>query len=199
MAKKQTSDYKPRLLIHYQEKVRQQLKEKLALKNDMQIPKLTKVVLNMGIGDARENANSLQNAVNEMTLIAGQKPVITEAKKAISNFKLRAKDPVGVRVTLRGDKMYEFLDRFISLATPRIRDFRGLPARGFDGRGNYNLGINEQVVFPEIDYDKIDKIRGMNITIVTTAVTDEQSFELMIAMGMPIRQKAKAVETEEAA
>ncbi len=189
----------PRLQKYYQTTVQEQLKEKLGFTNPMRVPKMVKIILNMGIGDARENANALNNAVGELTLISGQKPVITYAKKAISNFKIRAKDPVGVRVTLRGALMWEFLDRFISLATPRIRDFRGLPARGFDGRGNYNFGITEQIVFPEIEYDKVDKIRGMNITMVTTGETDEEAHELLLALGMPIRQKAKADQNEEAA
>jgi len=188
----------PRLLKKYKDKSITYLKDKLELKNPMRIPKLTKVILNMGLGDAKENSNSLKNSVQELTLISGQKPVITYSKKAISNFKIRAKDPVGVRVTIRGVRMYEFLDRFISVATPRIKDFRGLPAKGFDGRGNYNFGIDEQIIFPEIDYDKIDKVRGMNITIVTTAHSDEEAYELLLSLGMPIRQK-KSVEKEEAA
>jgi len=188
-----------RLMIQYQEELRSKLGEQMNITNPMRIPKLTKIVVNMGIGDARENATSLKNAVEEISLIAGQKPVVTYAKKAISNFKLRAKDPVGVRVTLRGERMYEFLDRFISLATPRIRDFRGLPARGFDGRGNYNFGIQEQIVFPEIEYDKVEKIRGMNITVVTTAEDDEEAYQLLMILGMPIRQKAKAEQSEVAA
>ncbi len=199
MAKKENTDYKPRLLLAYKEKVKPFLKEKLKLDNEMMIPKLTKIVLNMGIGDARENANSLKAAVSEMTSIAGQKPVVTRAKKAISNFKIRANDPVGLRVTLRGYRMYEFLDRFISLATPRIRDFRGLSAKGFDGRGNYNVGVSEQIIFPEINYDKIDKVRGMNITIVTTADTDDKAYELLAALGLPMRKNKKTADSEEAA
>ena len=148
----------------------------------------------MGIGDARENANVLKSAVEELTAIAGQKAVVTHAKKAISNFKTRAGDPVGIRVTLRTTRMYEFLERFIAVASPRIRDFRGLPSKGFDGRGNYNFGIEEQIIFPEVDYDKVNQIRGMNITIVTTAQTDEEAYELLIAMGLPIRQKSNKVE-----
>ncbi|MBC8213982.1 MAG: 50S ribosomal protein L5 [Candidatus Marinimicrobia bacterium] len=188
----------PRLLKHYRDVSFSYLKEKLELTNAMRVPKITKIVLNMGLGDAKENSNSLKNSVQELTLISGQKPVITYSKKAISNFKIRAKDPVGARVTIRGIRMYEFLDRFISVATPRIKDFRGLSAKGFDGRGNYNFGIDEQVIFPEIDYDKIDKVRGMNITIVTNAHSDEEAYELLLSLGMPIRQK-KSVEKEEAA
>jgi len=153
----------------------------------------------MGIGEARDNATNLKNAISEMTLISGQKSVVTYAKKAISNFKVRVKDPMGVRVTLRGKRMYEFLDRFISVACPRVRDFSGFRVKGFDGMGNYNFGITEQIIFPEIDYDKVNQIRGLNITIVTTAKTDEDAFELLLAMGMPIRQKVVQVEEEEVA
>jgi len=181
--------YIPELITQYNKKVKPYLKEKLGISNEMHVARLSKIVLNMGIGDAKENSNSLQNAVQELSMITGQKPIITYAKNAISNFKVREGDPVGVRVTLRRNRMYEFLERFISVATPRIRDFRGLPARGFDGRGNYNFGLSEQIVFPEIDYDKIDRIRGMNITIVTTAETDQEAYELLLAMGMPIRTK----------
>ena len=149
----------------------------------------------MGIGDAKEHKNWLTSGVEELTTIAGQKAVVTNSKKAISNFKIREGDPVGIRVTLRSDKMYEFFDRFISVASPRIRDFRGLSAKGFDGRGNYNFGVNEQIIFPEIDYDKINNIKGMNISIVTTGKTDEEAYELLIAMGLPIRQKKKKLET----
>jgi large subunit ribosomal protein L5 len=141
----------------------------------------------------------MKQAVEEITTITGQKPIVNKAKKAISNFKLRENDPVGISVTLRREHMYEFLDRFISIAAPRIRDFRGLPNRGFDGRGNYNFGVTEQIIFPEIDYDKVNQIRGLNITIVTTAKTDEDAFELLLAMGMPIRKKVVQVEEEEVA
>ena len=183
-----------RLIIRYHDKVIGQLSERLNIKNVMRLPKIEKVVLNMGIGDARENAKALKSGVEELTAISGQKAVITHAKKAISNFKTRAGDPVGVRVTLRTTRMYEFLERFISVASPRIRDFRGLPAKGFDGRGNYNFGIEEQIIFPEVDYDKVNQIRGMNITIVTTGQTDEEAYELLVAMGLPIRQKRKKAE-----
>ena len=180
--------YSPRLISQYNNASVSFLMEKLNIKNVMRVPKLGKIVLNMGLGDAKENANSLKNAVKEMTLIAGQKAVTTYAKKAISNFKLRLKDPVGVRVTLRGYRMYEFLDRFISVACPRIRDFSGFRVKGFDGRGNYNFGITEQIIFPEIIYDKVDKIRGINVTVVTTADSDEESFELLNSMGFPFRR-----------
>ena len=186
--------YQPRLLNRYHDEVIGQLSERLKIKNVMRLPKIEKVVLNMGIGDARENANALKSGVEELTAIAGQKAVVTHAKKAISNFKTRAGDPVGVRVTLRTTRMYEFLERFIAVASPRIRDFRGLPAKGFDGRGNYNFGIEEQIIFPEVDYDKVNQIRGMNITIVTTGKTDKEAYELLIAMGLPIRKKKNKIE-----
>ena len=188
--------YQPRLLNRYHDEVIGQLSERLKIKNVMRLPKIEKVVLNMGIGDARENANALKSGVEELTAIAGQKAVVTHAKKAISNFKTRAGDPVGVRVTLRTTRMYEFLERFIAVASPRIRDFRGLPAKGFDGRGNYNFGIEEQIIFPEVDYDKVNQIRGMNITIVTTGQTDEEAYKLLLAVGLPIRQKRNKVEEE---
>jgi len=196
MANKEVQVYIPRLLQQYREVIVPFLEKKLNLKNQMEVPRLVKIVLNMGIGDAREHASALKNAIEEMTLISGQRPVTTYARSAISNFKIRKGDPVGVRVTLRRERMYEFLERFIHIATPRIRDFRGLPARGFDGRGNYNFGINEQIIFPEVDYDKVDRIRGMNITIVTTAETDEQAYELLMALGMPIRQRKVIQENE---
>ena len=186
--------YKPRLLVKFNEVVQNYLSDKLGINNVMRIPKLTKVVINMGIGDAKEHKNWLSSGVEEVGIISGQKAVVTNAKKAISNFKIREGDPVGIRVTLRGYRMYEFLDRFISVASTRIRDFRGLSPKGFDGRGNYNFGISEQIIFPEIDYDKINNIRGMNISIVTTGETDEEAFELLVAMGIPIRQKRKQKE-----
>ena len=188
--------YQPRLLNRYHDKVIGQLSERLKIKNVMRLPKIEKVVLNMGIGDARENANALKSGVEELTSIAGQKAVVTHAKKAISNFKTRAGDPVGVRVTLRTTRMFEFLERFIAVASPRIRDFRGLSAKGFDGRGNYNFGIEEQIIFPEVDYDNVNQIRGMNITIVTTGQTDEEAYELLAAMALPIRKKRNKVEEE---
>ena len=191
---KENNDYKPRLLVKYNEVVHKYLSDRLGIQNAMRIPKLEKVVLNMGLGDAKENKKWLTSGVEELTTIAGQKAVITISKKAISNFKIREGDPVGIRVTLRGNKMYEFLDRFISVASPRIRDFRGLSAKGFDGRGNYNFGVTEQIIFPEIDYDKINNIRGLNISIVTTGETDEEAYELLVALGLPIRQKKKKIE-----
>ena len=191
---KENNNYKPRLLVKYNEVVHKYLSDRLGIQNAMRIPKLEKVVLNMGLGDAKENKKWLTSGVEELTTIAGQKAVITISKKAISNFKIREGDPVGIRVTLRGNKMYEYLDRFISVASPRIRDFRGLSAKGFDGRGNYNFGVTEQIIFPEIDYDKIDNIRGLNISIVTTGETDEEAYELLVALGLPIRQKKKKIE-----
>ena len=195
MAQK-NNNYQPYLFKKYQAEVSALLSKRLGIKNVMRLPKIEKIVLNMGIGDARENTKALKSCVEELTAIAGQKPVITHAKQAISNFKIRAGDPVGVRVTLRRTKMYEFLERFISVASPRIRDFRGLRAKGFDSRGNYNFGIDEQIIFPEIDYDKVHKIRGLNITIVTSAKSDEEAYELLISMGLPIRQKSNKKEEE---
>ena len=191
---KENNNYKPRLLVKYNEVVHKYLSDRLGIQNAMRIPKLEKVVLNMGLGDAKENKKWLTSGLEELTTIAGQKAVITISKKAISNFKIREGDPVGIRVTLRGNKMYEYLDRFISVASPRIRDFRGLSAKGFDGRGNYNFGVTEQIIFPEIDYDKINNIRGLNISIVTTGETDEEAYELLVALGLPIRQKKKKIE-----
>ena len=191
---KENNNYKPRLLVKYNEVVHKYLSDRLGIQNAMRIPKLEKVVLNMGLGDAKENKKWLTSGVEELTTIAGQKAVITISKKAISNFKIREGDPVGIRVTLRGNKMYEYLDRFISVASPRIRDFRGLSAKGFDGRGNYNFGVTEQIIFPEIDYDKINNIRGLNISIVTTGEMDEEAYELLVALGLPIRQKKKKIE-----
>ena len=191
--------YQPRLICKYHDEVMSQLTERLNIKNIMRLPKIEKVILNMGIGDARENTKLLKSGVEELTAIAGQKAVVTHAKKAISNFKTRAGDPVGVRVTLRSTQMYESLERFIAVASPRIRDFQGLSAKGFDGRGNYNFGIEEQIIFPEVDYDKVNQIRGMNITIVTTGKTDEEAYELLVAMGLPIRQKRNKVEEESSA
>lgn len=181
MAKK---EYFPRLIDTYKSQVVPQLQDKFKYKNPHQVPRLQKIVLNMGVGDASENVKNLDGAIDDLTKISGQKPVVRRAKKSISNFKLRAGMPIGCTVTLRHERMYEFFDRLISVAIPRVRDFRGLPVK-FDGRGNYNFSIKEQIVFPEIDYDKIDKIRGFNITIVTTANTDEEAYELLTAFGMP--------------
>jgi len=195
MAKTETK-YIPRLQKQYHETSISYLKDKLGIENAMQIPKFDKVVINIGLGDAKDNSTNLKNALEELTIISGQKAVVTYAKKAISNFKIREKDPLGVRVTLRGQRMFEFLDRFISVACPRIRDFSGFRVKGFDGMGNYNFGITEQIIFPEINYDKIDKIRGMNITVVTTAKTDEQSFELLNSIGFPFRRTLQNTEAQ---
>ena len=175
----------PRLKVLYREEIKTQLVESFSYSNVMQVPAVDKVVINMGVGESVGEPKALENAVSEMTAIAGQKPALRRAKKAISNFKLREGVAVGCLVTLRGNRMYEFLDRLITLALPQVRDFRGVPAKGFDGRGNYNLGIKEQIIFPEIDYDRIDHIRGMNITIVTSAQTDEEGRELLKSFGMP--------------
>ena len=191
---KEKNIYKSRLLNKYHDEVIGKLSSKLNITNVMRLPKIEKIVLNMGIGDGKENANVLKSGVEELSVICGQKAVVTRAKKAISNFKTRQGDPVGIRVTLRRIRMYEFLDRFISVASPRIRDFQGLRTKGFDGRGNYNFGIDEQIIFPEVDYDKVNQIRGMNITIVTSAYTDEEAYELLILMGLPIREKKNKIE-----
>ncbi|MBN1562123.1 50S ribosomal protein L5 [candidate division KSB1 bacterium] len=186
MAKKDV--YRPRLIETFRKEIAGQLQEKFKYDNVHQIPRLEKIVLNIGVGEATENVKNLDGALDDLTKISGQKPVVRRAKKSISNFKLRAGMPIGCSVTLRKDRMYEFFDRLISIAIPRIRDFRGLPAK-FDGRGNYNFSVKEQIVFPEIDYDKIDKIRGINITIVTTAHSDEEALALLTAFGMPFVKK----------
>lgn len=173
-----------RLKDRYENEIKPAMKETFGYKNVMQVPKLEKIVLNVGVGD-RESNKAVENAANDLAIITGQKPVITKAKKSIANFRLREGMEVGCKVTLRGERMYEFLDRFISVAIPRVRDFRGLSANSFDGRGNYAVGMREQLIFPEIDYDKIDKIRGMDIVIVTTANTDEEARELLTQFGMP--------------
>ncbi len=177
----------PRLHDAYQKEIVPKLKEKFGYRNMMQVPKVVKVVVNMGLGDAIENVKVIDTAAQEIGVITGQKAVVTKARKSIANFKLREGVPIGVMVTLRRDRMYYFLDKLMAIALPRVRDFRGVSPKGFDGRGNYTLGVKEQIIFPEINYDKIDKIRGMNITIVTTAKTDEEGFELLKLMGMPFR------------
>jgi large subunit ribosomal protein L5 len=176
-----------RLQERYDQEILPQLKKDFGYKNDLQVPRLVKVILNIGLGEAIQNIKVIDHATQEVGLIAGQKPVVTRAKKSISNFKLRTGMPIGCSVTLRRDRMYEFLDRLMNIALPRVRDFRGVSGKSFDGRGNYTLGIREQIIFPEINYDKIDKIRGMNITIVTTARTDEEAKALLKFMGMPFR------------
>jgi len=174
-----------RLKDKFNEEVAKALMEKFGYKNVMQIPKIEKVIINMGVGEAVGNPKALDAAVNDMTIIAGQKPVVTRAKKSIAAFKIREGMAIGAKVTMRGDRMYYFLDKLFNIALPRVRDFRGISPRSFDGRGNYTLGIKEQLIFPEIEYDKIDKIRGMDIIIVTTAKTDEEARELLKLMGMP--------------
>lgn len=176
-----------RLKELYDKEIVAQLTKEFSYKNVMQVPKIEKVVINMGLGEAIQNVKILDSAVEELTSIAGQKPVITKAKKSIAGFKLRQGMPIGCMVTLRKEKMYEFLDRLINVALPRVRDFKGVSGKAFDGRGNYSLGVKEQLIFPEIDYDKIDKIKGLNITIVTSATTDEESKALLKQLGMPFR------------
>ncbi|MBE5963351.1 MAG: 50S ribosomal protein L5 [Lachnospiraceae bacterium] len=177
-----------RLKDLYNNEIVDALVKKFGYKNIMQVPKLDKIVINMGVGEAKDNAKVLDAAVKELETIAGQKVVLTRAKKAVANFKIREGMPIGCKVTLRGEKMYEFLDRLVNLALPRVRDFRGVSADSFDGRGNYALGIKEQIIFPEIEYDKIDKVRGMDIIFVTTANTDEEAKELLAAFNMPFKK-----------
>ena len=174
-----------RLFEQYNSEIKKSLQEKFQYGNVMEIPKLEKIVINIGVGDAVGNAKALEAAVNDLTIIAGQKPVITKAKKSIANFKVREGMALGTKVTLRGERMYEFLDRLINAALPRVRDFRGISKKSFDGRGNYTLGVKEQLIFPEIDYDKVSKVRGMDIVVVTTANTDEEARELLTLCGMP--------------
>jgi len=176
---------RPRLKAKYDSELRSQLKESLGLGNIMEVPRLEKIVVNMGVGRATQQASLLEGAVTDLTAITGQKPLVTRARRSIAAFKLREGVPLGAKVTLRGDRMWEFLDRLIALAIPRIRDFRGLPPNGFDGRGNYTFGVNEQLIFPEIEYDKIDQVRGMDITIVTTARTNAEGRALLDAFGFP--------------
>ncbi|MBQ3253710.1 MAG: 50S ribosomal protein L5 [Acholeplasmatales bacterium] len=177
-----------RLQEKYQTSVRAELANKFAYKSSMQVPKIEKIVINMGCGDAVANAKVLDDAVEELTIIAGQKPIITKAKKSIANFKLREGMPIGCKVTLRGERMYQFLDKLVSIALPRVRDFHGVNPNAFDGRGNYTLGVKEQLIFPEINFDKVKKVRGMDIVIVTTANTDEEGRTLLTLMGMPFRK-----------
>ena len=179
------SDYIPRQKERFNKELRPALKEQLGLANIMQVPKLEKIAINMGVGEAVKDGRMLEAAVADLTTIAGQKPVVTKARKSIAGFKLREGQAIGVKVTLRGDRMWEFLDRLVSLALPRIRDFRGLDAKAFDGHGNYTLGVTEQLIFPEIDYDQVGQVRGMDITVVTTATTDEEGRALLVALGFP--------------
>jgi len=176
-----------RLKNKYREEVMPALKQRFGYKNVMEIPRLEKIVINMGLGDCKDNSKALETAVGELTIIAGQKPLVTRAKKSIANFKVRAGMNVGAKVTLRGDRMYEFTDKLVSIVLPRTRDFRGVSAKAFDGRGNYSLGVREQLIFPEIEYDKVEKIRGMEMIFVTTAKTDEEARELLRLLGMPFQ------------
>jgi large subunit ribosomal protein L5 len=177
----------PRLKVQYSTELRQRLRQELGLQNIMQVPRPVKIVINMGVGDAIRESRQLDGAVRDLTAITGQKPQVTKAKQSIAGFKIREGQSIGAKVTLRGDRMWEFLDRLVSVALPRIRDFRGLSPRGFDGHGNFTLGLTEQLVFPEVDYDSIVKVRGMDITVVTTAETNEQGRALLTALGFPFR------------
>src|SRR5881394_1308803 len=181
--------YEPRLKASYEEEIRPRLKDELGLSSTMQVPRVSKITLNMGVGEAKTDAKQLDSAIEELSTIAGQRAHVRRARKSIASFKLREGMPVGARVTLRGERMWEFLDRLISIALPRIRDFRGLNPRSFDGRGNFSLGIREQIIFPEIDYDSIASIRGLDVAITTTAENDEQGLALLRALGMPFAQQ----------
>ena len=176
-----------RLQQHYREKVVPELTEKFGYKSPMQVPRLTKITLNMGVSEAVADKKVMDHAVSDLTKISGQKPVVTKARKAIAGFKIREQQPIGCLVTLRGVRMYEFLDRFVTVALPRVRDFRGISGRAFDGRGNYNIGVKEQIIFPEIEYDKVDALRGMNISITTTAKTDDECKALLAAFRFPFK------------
>lgn len=180
---------KTRLQTQYEEKLRAALKEQFGFTNDNEIPKLEKIVLNIGVGETTQDSKKINGAVDDLTLISGQKPVITHAKKSIAQFKLREGMPIGCKVTLRGQRMYEFLDRLVNIAMPRIRDFRGISDKSFDGRGNYALGLKEQLIFPEIEYDKVDTVRGMDVIICTTAKTDEQALALLKGFNLPFTKK----------
>ena len=187
-----SADYTPRMKQRFHEELIPQLRDQLGLVNVMQVPRFEKVVLNMGIGDAVKDGRMLDAALADLEVITGQKPVVTKARKSIAGFKLREGMAIGAKVTLRGDRMWEFLDRLVTLALPRIRDFRGLDPNAFDGRGNYTLGVTEQLIFPEVDYDKVLKVRGMDITVVTTAKDDEQGLALLMALGFPFPGLAAA-------
>jgi large subunit ribosomal protein L5 len=188
------SKYQPRFYELYKNVVMNKLQKQFEYNNIMQVPKIVKITLNMGVGEAATDKKFITNAVEDLTKIAGQKPIITKTKKSIAGFKIRAGIPIGCKVTLRGERMYEFLDRLVTISIPRIRDFRGFSARAFDGRGNYSLGFKEQIVFPEIDYDKIDTIRGLDVTITTTAKTDKEARELLLAFGFPLKIEVKTEE-----
>lgn len=177
-----------RLEKQYKEEIVPALMEKFNYSSVMEVPKIDKIVINMGVGEATQNAKALDDAVEELTVIAGQRPVVTKAKKSIAGFKLREGNPIGTKVTIRGERLYDFLDKLISVSLPRVRDFRGVSNKSFDGRGNYTLGVREQLIFPEVEYDKVNKVRGMDIVIVTTASTDEESHELLEQLGMPFKK-----------
>jgi len=187
------NDSKPRLRRHYDEQVRPRLQEIFGFDNPMEIPRLEKIVMNTGLGDAKDNPKLLDSAVNELAVVSGQRPVVTRSRKSISNFHLREGMPVGVKVTLRTARMYEFLDRFVSTAVPRMRDFRGFNSRAFDGRGNYTVGVREQMIFPEVDYDKIVRIHGMDITFVTSTNKDDEALVLLRELGMPFRGETPVI------
>jgi large subunit ribosomal protein L5 len=184
---KQTDGYRPRLKDRFDQEVRGRLKEEFSYSSPMRVPRIDKITLNMGVGDAKVNARSLDKAIEELTLIAGQRAQMTRAKKSIAGFKIREGMPIGAKVTLRGARMWEFLDRLVSIALPRIRDFRGLSPASFDGRGNYSLGVREQIIFPEIDYDDVETIRGLDVTITTSADSDEEALALLRELGLPFR------------
>jgi large subunit ribosomal protein L5 len=191
----QKDGYVPRLKQRYEEELREQLKDDLGLSTVMQVPRITKITLNMGVGEAKTDAKALDSAIEELTIIAGQRAQLRRARTSIAGFKIRTGMPIGARVTLRGARMWEFLDRLVSIALPRIRDFRGLNPRSFDGRGNYSLGIREQIIFPEIDYDSIPAVRGLDVAITTTAADDEQGLELLRSLGLPFAGEQRS-ETE---
>jgi|SRR5437773_21000 len=187
---KKTNGYRPRLKERFDQEVRGRLKDEFSYSSPMKVPRVQKITLNMGVGDAKVNARALDKAAEELTIIAGQRAQITRAKKSIAGFKIREGMPIGAKVTLRSARMWEFLDRLVSIALPRIRDFRGLSPASFDGRGNYSLGIREQIIFPEIDYDDVETIRGLDVTITTTADSDEEAFALLRELGLPFREEA---------
>ncbi|HEV2712088.1 MAG TPA: 50S ribosomal protein L5 [Gaiellaceae bacterium] len=192
-ATKERTDYVPRLKRRYLDEARERLKEELGFSTIMQVPRIEKITLNMGVGEAKTDAKALDGAIEELTTIAGQRAQVRRARKSIAGFKIREGMPVGARVTLRGDRMYEFLDRLVSIALPRIRDFRGLSPRSFDGRGNYSIGIREQIIFPEIDYDDIAGIRGLDVAITTSAETDEHALALLRSLGLPFASEERQV------
>ena len=198
-SKKTLDKYIPSLKVVYRDEIVPKLLKVFNYSNIMEVPKINSISLNMGIGDAKNSSKDLESAIEEITLISGQKPIVTKAKKDISNFKIRKGWPVGCKVTLRSDRMFEFLERLVSIALPRTRDFRGLSFKSFDGRGNYNFGVKEQIIFTEIDYDKIQSIRGMNITITTSAKTDNEAYELLKLFGLPLKNKPEKQNIEEAA